>query len=240
MTSCLGEVSSNYTESAFVYLDRDDMGQAYGKTFSRYSQARLITSNSMMSMQPGSIKFMGYSWDEKMGNTPLMIGGQTNYFADNVEFVPDVVDITSNYLHFSELPESEVHAGLNELTHPLYADSRDYINDFWVFEYSCYLKKGETANVEFYKRNQKNDKGEVVIDVHLSITGTPEEQTAKIYVDAVAVNMSQLRSMFEGTDNTLSIKFKYYKSDSSGDVAEAELQTTKWVLNNDNSNSNNN
>mgnify|MGYP006325150181 CR=1 FL=1 len=48
MTSCLGEVSSNYADTTFVYIDSDDMGTVYGKTIS--PMARVIISNEMMLM----------------------------------------------------------------------------------------------------------------------------------------------------------------------------------------------
>jgi orotate phosphoribosyltransferase len=77
MTSCLGEVSNNYSDTTFVYIESDDVGTVFGKTFSIYSPARIITSSNMAMMMPGTFKIMSYSWDEQNGTKPLSVGGQT-------------------------------------------------------------------------------------------------------------------------------------------------------------------
>jgi hypothetical protein len=56
MTSCLGEVSNNYSDTTFVYIESDDVGTVFGKTFSIYSPARIITSSNMAMMMPGTLK----------------------------------------------------------------------------------------------------------------------------------------------------------------------------------------
>ncbi|MDR2815334.1 MAG: hypothetical protein LBB62_01320, partial [Proteiniphilum sp.] len=173
MTSCMEEGSNNYTESSFVYLETDDLGNTYGKTFSRYSPMRFITHSSMMAMQTGTFKVMAYSWSEENGTTPLMVSGQ-NVQADNVQPISKVIDIPRTLLTMKELPEQENPTGFDEIVAPLYSDYRNFMGDHWVIEYSYTAKDGEEASVEFYKREGETEKGEIVIDIRLTLSGTPK------------------------------------------------------------------
>lgn len=218
MTSCLGEGSNNYTDSSFVYVDTDDRGTTYGKTFSRYSPTRFIIHSSMMTMNPGTFKAMAYGWDEENGTTAIIIDGQTVQ-VDNVQLLAEVVDITRTSLNMTELPEPEDPKGFNEIATPLYSDYKDFMADHWVIEYAYTAKKGQKANVEFYKRDEEVN-GEIIIDVHLTLSGTPDGDSDVGYADAIALNMSQLRAMNSAKEE-LKIKFKYYKK-GSGDAEPVE------------------
>ncbi len=230
MTSCLGEGGNNYTDSSFVYLSMDGRGQIYGKTFSRYSShTRLITSNSMMTMDPGTFKFMVYSWDEANGTAPITINGQS-YDADVVQLADKVIDISKTYLYLEELPEVENPVGFDDILAPLYTNSKSFMNDYWVVEYAYSAKKGERAQIEFYKRNELNDKGEIVIDIHLTLSGTPEGTTVEKRGDAIALDMSDLRAMSEGSTQgkELKIRFMYYKNKGDNDT-EPEMVESQNV-----------
>lgn len=233
MTSCLGDTTNNYTDSSFVYLDIDQSGQIYGKTFSRYSpQSRVITSNAMMTMDPGTFKFMVYSWDEANGFAPITVGGQT-FQADVVQFADKVIDISKTSLYMEELPEVEDPVGFDEILAPLYSEAKSFMNDYWVIEYAYTAKKGETGRVEFYKREELNENGEIVIDIHLTLTGTPEGTTDEKRGDAIALNMAQLRAMAGGSSASeeLKIRFKYYKNNSSGEPEQVDSeQSYKWTI----------
>lgn len=234
MTSCLDGGSNNYTDNSFVYLEMDERGQIYGKTFSRYSPSRYITTNSMMTMQPGTFKFMIYSWDEERGSTAINVGGQT-IPADNVMLIEEVIDISRTYLEMSEGPEVDDPVGFYEILAPLYADSQEFMNDHWVVEYSYWAKKGEKGHIEFYKRDEPNVNGEIVIDVHLSLSGTAEGDTPTRYGDAVALNMSELRAT-NSDKQELNIRFKYYKTENPN-TAPTEVNSEnvyKWRLSSEN------
>lgn len=229
MTSCLGEGSNSYTDSTFVYLAADDTGTPYGKTFSRYySPARLITNPTMMTMDPGTFKVMSYGWEEANGVTSLLVDGKTEQ-ADNVRLL-EVVDIARTVLNMTELPEQPEQedpapsAGFDEIVAPLYAHHSNFMNDHWVIEYACTAKKGQKASVTFHKKKEKNEKGEIVIDVRLTLTGTPEGDSDVKYVNAVALNMSPLRAASSGEDK-LEIRFKYYsRNENNNRLEEVESQ----------------
>ena len=235
MTSCLGDTTNNYSDNSFVYVDRDDNGQVYGKTFSYFSPSRLITSSAMMSMNPGSFKFIVYSWDETDGYTPIKIDGQS-YKADNVKFAGQVIDISKTDLHLGGLPVVEDPVGFDEIREPIYANDKSFINDYWVLEYYYTAKKGLTGRVDFYKRNELNDKGEIVIDMVLTLTGTADATTNVKNGDAVAVNMTQLRSMIGGgsSDKNLKIRFSYYKNRDNAEPEKVESQNVyNWKIEED-------
>ncbi|SCD21610.1 putative secreted protein [Proteiniphilum saccharofermentans] len=237
MTSCLGEGGNNYTDSSFVYLDMDERGQIYGKTFSRWSgYSRVITTNSMLTMDPGTFKFMVYSWDEANGTAPITVDGQS-FQADIVQLADKVIDISQKSLNMGGIPVVEEPVGFDEILDPLYSNSKSFMRDYWIIEYGYSAKKGETGRVEFYKRDELNEKGEIVIEAHLTLTGTPDGTTVEKRGDAVALYMGQLRSLAEGSqDKKLKIRFAYYKN--KGDNTEPELvelqNAVEWNISEEN------
>ncbi|MDD4777737.1 MAG: hypothetical protein PHV53_05545 [Fermentimonas sp.] len=216
MTSCLGEVSNNYADTSFVYLDNDDVGTVYGKTISLYSPARIITSNNMTLMTPGTFKIMSYSWDEQNGTKQLNVDGQA-IPADVVQLSGDALDVRQTTLRMSQLPEIEDPKEFLEIAPPLFADSREFMGDNWIFQYSYEVPKGQSAYVEFYKRDDVADSDDIKIDANITFTGTPDGTALEKKTDYLALNMSQLRTMYEGTSTTetkkLSIKFVYHLKD---------------------------
>lgn len=78
-------------------------------------------------------------------------------------------------------------------------------------------KKAKEADVNFYYEGNEGALGsEATIIIDLTITGEPEtgsSTTAK--TDIVALNMSQLRSLYESSGTTgtkeLKVTFKYYR-----------------------------
>lgn len=227
MTSCLGEVSNNYSDTTFVYIESDDVGTVFGKTFSIYSPARIITSSNMAMMMPGTFKIMSYSWDEQNGTKPLSVGGQT-INADLVQITSDVIDVRQTMLRMSQLPEIENPKEFLEIAPPLYADSREFMDDNWIFQYSYEVPKGQSAYVKFYKRDDDPDSDEIKIDLNITYTGTADGATLEKKTDFLAVDMSQLRSMYEGTSSTetkkLNIKFIYHQKDRNEPV-ESQIYT---------------
>ena len=85
----------------------------------------------------------------------------------------------------------------------------------------CYeAKKGESAVVDFYHvENSDATNNEISIVIDINIEGTPEGTTVSTKSDLIALDMSDLRAMYEGTSTTstkeLKIKFKYYMKGSS-------------------------
>jgi len=74
--------------------------------------------------------------------------------------------------------------------------------------------------VDFYHvENSDATNNEISIVIDINIEGTPEGTTVSTKSDLIALDMSDLRAMYEGTSTTstkeLKIKFKYYMKGSS-------------------------
>lgn len=212
MTSCLGEVSSNYADTTFVYIDSDDMGTVYGKTIS--PMARVIISNEMMLMNPNTIKIMSYSWDEENGTRPIMLSGQS-YQADYVNLTGEVGDINHTSLRMIEIPEVEEPLSFLDFADPIFSSTADFMGDNWIFQYVCEVPKGQTASVQFFKRDPAaENSSNVFIDVHLTHNGTATGTTVERKTDYQVLNMSALRYEYLNSDlEKLDIKFVYHLKD---------------------------
>ncbi len=208
MTSCLGEGSRNYSETTVVYIDID---LASGKTYGKTLTGRLITSNEIQLMLPGSFKFFNYSWDEAYGTTLI-----SQSSVDNVVISGDPVDISRTPLSLSEPPVVDEPVTFLAMGEPYYVNNEQYLGDHWLFKYAYETRKGESAHVQFYKVDDSELlENEVLLEIRLVITGTPEEGaslTSK--TDIVAVNMGPLRSYFEAMGQSrkdVKIKFQYHQ-----------------------------
>lgn len=214
MTSCLGEVSSNYVDSTFVYVEFSDEMKMFGKTISPVSPSRLITNPDMLLLNPGSINVMTYSWDEANRHTTLNKGGES-FYADNVQISGEIAEITKKTVNMNEMPEIEEPVSFLEVAPPLYADNKEFMGDLWIFQYAYEARKGEVAYVEFYKRDDASESGDkIIIDINLTMGGNPEGTTYERNVDALALNMSPIRNAYQGSSQTatkkLEIEFHYY------------------------------
>ena len=212
MTSCLGEVSSNYADTTFVYIDTDDVGTVYGKTIS--PMARVIISNEMILMNPNRIKVMSYSWDEENGTKPITISGQM-YQADYVKLTGETVDINNTSLRMTEMPEVEEQLSFLAFKDPLFASTADFMGDNWVFQSSYEVPKGQTAAVQFFKRTPTDENSSnVFIDVNLVYSGTPSGTDVERKTDYLALDMRMLRSQYANSNHEeLKIKFVYHLKD---------------------------
>lgn len=211
MTSCLEEGSNNYADTSFVYLDTDDSGNIFGKTISLYSPSRVITANSMMTMQPNRIKIMAYSWDEENGTVDIRVDGEV-YPADKV-IISEEADVDHTVLRMSELPEVEEPESFLEMMTPLYANDKEFMGDYWIFQYGYTAEKGKRPRVEFYKRNEENAQGEIAIDINLTFVDNSEATLTGSRASYVALDMSPIRSLAlsgTATSDNLKIRFYYY------------------------------
>lgn len=224
MTSCLEEGSRNYAESSVAYIAQDDISFAiYGKTLT----GRIITSQQMQMMQPGTFKFLTYSWEEEYGQTKM-----GEFYLDNVVISGDPVPLDQTTLNLGDTAQ-EVSAKFLAIDPPYYFNDENYLGDHWLFEYAYEAKKGETAVVSFYKIGDPEAvNNEIKIDIHLAIEGTPEagsSVTSKI--DIIALNMAPLRAAYEGASQTatkeLKITFRYYLK---GQERPVDLQQTYRMI----------
>ena len=217
LTSCLEEGSRNYDETSVVYMSTDiTTGRVYGRTLT----SKIITSANMQLMLPGTFQFLRYSWTEEYGTTPITLGTTSTVViqADNVAIVGEPMEIGRVSLRMNQTPpQTETPDKFVAIDSPVYAEDKIYLGDHWLFQYAYEAKKGEDADVNFYYEGNEGALGnEATIIIDLTITGEPEagsSTTAK--TDIVALNMSQLRSLYEssGTTDTkeLKVTFKYYR-----------------------------
>lgn len=215
LTSCLEEGTRNYEETSVAYIAADNAtGRIYGRTLS----GRLITSTQMRLMFPGTFQFFRYSWTEEQGTTPLSVGTSSTEVvtADNVIISGEAVEISRVSLRIDQQPPVvETPAKFVGVDPPFYAGDQIYLGDHWLFQYAYEAKKGEYAVVNFYHTEDPDaTDNEITIVMDLTIEGTPEGTTVSTKTDLVALDMSSLRDMYEGTSTTatkdLKIKFKYY------------------------------
>ena len=215
-TSCLGDISGKYEDKTYVFIEMADNGVMYGKTISRISPIRFITSIYFSPMDEGTIKFMSYNWDEEDGTTKLIIDGQ-EYNADNVNLREEPVEIVKTVLVMNQANEDENLARFVDILTPLYADAPGLMNDYWIIPYEYKAKKGQTPKVEFFMRDNSGDEDDIVIDIKLTLEGTPEGTSLEKRSDAVAVNMRPLRTAFEGESlretKTLLVRFRFYNEE---------------------------
>lgn len=228
LSSCLGDTSRHYTQPLdYVYITNEG-GLTYGRTLSN----RLITSNEFLMMMPGTFQSMSYSYEEVNGVTPLQIGGQT-FQLDNIDLNGTPVEI--HKYGFSSMPyDLETSDEFLQII-PYAIDDPIYFNDHWFIEYVYAIKKGERVeDISFYINEESNSPiNEIIIDVMLEISGTPDDPNANATneVGVVALNMAQIRSQFEGTNDInkkqLRIKFNYKKNASNNTTDQFYNLTVK-------------
>lgn len=211
MTSCLNTGSQNFAETSVVYIAMDN-GVVYGRTL----RGKIITSDKIRMMEPGTFKLFNYSWEESYGYTTL---GEVNIF--NVVIAGEVLDINKTHLNMMPVTEAEPIVYFDALKNPIYNQEGVYFDDFWLFEYNFKAKKGESTLVTFNKRAPGENADVIEVDVRLKKLGTPDSGASDVEsVNIVAVDMKQLRQMHEGTSTTstkdIQVKFYYYLEGREG------------------------
>jgi hypothetical protein len=172
----------------------------------------------MQLMFPGTLQFFRYSWTEEQGTTPVRVGLSSTEVvnADRVIISGEPVEINQVYLRIDqEPPVVETPAKFVAIDPPFYAGDDIYLGDNWIFQYAYEAKKGENAVVNFYyTEDPAATDNEITIVMDLTIEGTPEGTSVSTKSDLVALHMSDLRAMYEGTSTTntkeLKINFEYH------------------------------
>ena len=222
LTSCLDGGNSNYTTGAFAYITSDDVGTPYA----RPNVGKLMVSKEMgTTLYPGSYKGIFVSWDEDQGTKPLLIDGQS-YTADNVILTGEMIDLTKR----SVIPKGETEIAKDNFSafECQYLDEYGtFFNDHWIVAYKYKIKKGQTAQVNFYYTSETTtESGNTVttIDVELNVSGEQTEDTTVNETKYIALNMAQLRGSLDFTkDNTIYVKFRYYAENNSEPVVTQHL-----------------
>lgn len=205
MTSCMKEVNRNFSETAAVYIVRDNAsGLVYGRTWS----GTFITSPTIKAMTPGSYKIIAYAWDESNGMATL---GDNVSVYDNVAISGTPYDVEKATLMTTEAPEKESSLLAAEVV--FFINDKNYFQDHWILRYAYKAKTGQTPTLNFYLReNENQSSNEIGIDVRLSLSeasGTGEADKA----DFVALDMAPLRMKYGSstTSRTLNVKFYFYE-----------------------------
>lgn len=227
MSSCLGDTSRSYAQKLdYVYITYEG-GITYGRTLTN----RLITSNEIEMMMPGTFQSMNYSFEEENGVTSISIGGQI-FQVDNVDIngTPDPIDKYG----FSSMPYDIETSAKFIVIMPYAIDNPIYFDDHWIIECVYSIKKGEKLErISFYiNEESESSLNEVKIDVMLEISGTPETNaTPTTQASVVALDMARIRSQFGGTSLTeekaLKIKFNYNKVENSSVSDQFHYLTVK-------------
>lgn len=215
LSSCLDSGSNSYIGSEeFSYITRSQStGTVYARTLAGY----MITSPKIQQLTPGTGAFLTYQVTEETEKVAL----ENNLVAYKVDLGAEPVSIDKTLL-FHRAPEDVTPVKFESLMEPVFARN-DYFGDLWLFPYTYSIKKGQTAKIYFYKADKdqiENPTTDVIIDVRLVITGTPEGgATEKIEGKYITVDMSSLRMVFDDEADAagnLNVKFRYYRSDYEG------------------------
>lgn len=215
LSSCLDSGSNSYignAEYSYITTSRTT-GEIYAKTLGGY----MITSPKIQQLTPETAAFLTYQVTEE---TPTITIDNNIVYNVNLGGEPTPIDQT--VLQMTSAPDVPA-VNFESLMDPLFAQN-NFFGDLWLFPYTYKINKGERVTVQFYIANEEdselNSTNEVLIDIRLVKTGTPDEgATEKIEGEYVVANMSSLRMMMADkadADGNLNIKFRYYKSDHEG------------------------
>ena len=222
LSSCLDLSRGSWMgKEEYSYIVRDEKTSTiYARTASGY----WITSEKISTLTPGTTARISYqiNFDDA---EEILTGEQNNASIWEASLGGEPIILNQTKLYVNEAPVAPV-VNFENLTEPVFIEN-DYFGDNWLFPYIVKMKKGQTSHVSFYKASEMDPSGykvEVIIDVRVVITGTPEAGAEdKLVGDEIVVNLSDLRYMYaNNTDSSgkIDLKFRYYRSD------KVDLHTT--------------
>lgn len=212
LSSCLDSGSNSYIgNQEYSYITRSETtGIVYARTIAGY----LITSPQISILTPETAAFITYQVTEETEKVEIENG--LVVYKVNLGGEPKSID--QSMLQLATAPDVPA-VNFESLREPLFAETRIF-GDLWLFPYTFKVKKGQNVRVDFFTVEQEPSDiklDEVLIDVRLVKTGTPQEgATETIEADYVVVNMSTLRIMMADkadSNGDLKIRFRYYRED---------------------------
>lgn len=225
LSSCLDSGSNSYigNEEYSYITSSQTSGTVYARTLAGY----LITSPKIQQLTPGTAAFLTYQVTEETPTVAL----EDNMIAYKVNLGGEPIIIDQTVLQMTTAPDVPA-VNFESIMDPLYAQNQLF-GDLWLFPYTYKIKKGERVTVQFYKANaeesEQSSQNDVLIDVRLTKTGTPEANaTDKVEGDYVVANMSSLRMMMADkadANGNLNIKFRYYRADHEGLYTSSKTYT---------------
>ena len=218
LSSCLDMSRGSWMgKEEYSYIVKDEKTSTI---YARTASGHWITSEKISTLTPGTTARISYqiNFDEA---EEILTGEKNNVSIWKATLGAEPIILNQTRLYVTDAPDAPV-VNFETLTEPLFIEN-DYFGDNWLFPYIVKMKKGQTSHVSFYKANeidpneQSGYKVEVIIDVRVEITGTPEAGAEdKLVGDEIVVNLSDLRYMYaNNTDSSgkIDLKFRYYRSD---------------------------
>ena len=158
----------------------------------------------MQEWQPATFKQFSFSWDEAYGQKSI-----DEFVVDSVAIAGEVKNIDGTIVLLAAPPVIEDPVKFVNLNNPFYINDKT-LGDNWLFEYTYEAAKVESGQVLFYHDQEEETEGDVIL-IHVSLT--VDNPGTNSYTDVVAVNMSQIRALYEGNSSTttgLENKIGYY------------------------------
>ena len=223
LTSCLDSDGESYIGSQeFSYIAQTKLGVPYART----AAGKLITSQKINLLAPGTVALLTYQIDE---NTEMIkVDEYTSIYKVVLGAEPIILD--QERLRLTNAPEEvegEQHFYFENVIEPptWVTMSSEYFGDRWPFSYQYKAKKGEEVKIRFYKvpddEVPANINADILIDLRLekttAIEGSAPEELRN---DAMIANLAALRNLSQDIGSNeprqLRVKFRYHRSDNIG------------------------
>ena len=223
LTSCLDSDGESYIgNQEFSYITQTQLGRSYART----AAGKLITSDRINLLAPGTVALLTYQIDEN--TETIKVDEYTSIYKVVLGAEPVILD--QEALKLTSALEEE------EGEEPFYFESviapptwltmsSEFFGDRWPFSFQYKAKKGEEVKISFYKvpddEVPANINADILIDIRLTSTSTPEASAPEeLRNDAMIANLSALRHLSQDIDNDeprqLRVKFRFHRSDNIG------------------------
>jgi len=236
LSSCLDSGDNSYIgNNEFSYITRTDNGTVYARTLAGY----FITSPKISIYSPGTAALLTYQITEETETIVETVSNGEKITIHKVNLGGEPVELEQSVLQNMEAPDTDTVYFESPLIIQTWVPNYSaYFEDRWPIEFQYKSKKGESVKVNFYKvaedKLPENLNADVLIDVRLKKTGTPESGASEELKNGLIVaNMSMLRQTPGEVDNQetkpLRIKFRYFRSDKKDELHISDQSITITV-----------
>ena len=223
--SCLDSGDNSYIgNNEYSYITRTDNGTVYARTLRGY----FITSPKINMLSPGTVVLLTYQISEETEAIEETLSNGEKITIHKVNLGGEPVELEQSALQNTEAPKTDTVYFESPLVIQTWVPNYSaYFEDRWPIEFQYKAKKGESVKVNFYKvaedKLPENLNADVLVDVRLKKTGTPESGASEeLKSSLIVANMSMLRHTSGEVDNSetkqLRIKFRYFRSDKKDEL----------------------